>query len=319
MRPTGKLHIGNLLGALNNWVKLQDSYKCYYMVADWHALTSEYANSKEIPTNIKEMVVDWLSAGIDPEKSTIFVQSNVTQHSELHLLLSMITPISWLERCPTYKEQTKEIKDRDLSNYGFLGYPVLQAADILIYKAEVVPIGQDQLPHLELTREICRRFNNLYGQVFPEPVHLFTEIPKVLGTDGRKMSKSYNNCIYISDSKEEIKKKIKLCYTDPGKIHLGDAGHPNECPVFLLHHMYSQNEKGNIKTDCPSGKLGCADCKNMLIKNITSGLEEIHQKRNLIISKKGYINDVLEHGLKKAKEVAEKTMEEVRKAVFGIK
>jgi len=319
MRPTGRLHIGNLVGALNNWVKLQDKYKSFYMIADWHALTSEYARSKEISKDIKEMVVDWLAVGINPEKSTIFIQSRVTQHAELHLLLSMITPISWLERCPTYKEQLKEIKDKDLSNYGFLGYPVLQAADILMYKAEIVPIGQDQLPHLELTREICRRFNYLYGEVFPEPKHLFTEVPKILGTDGRKMSKSYNNCIYISDSKEEITKKIKTCYTDPRKIHLGDAGHPEECPIFLLHFIYSFKEKENIKVDCKSGKLGCVDCKKILIKNILLGLDAIHQRRDLIITKKGYINDVLEDGIKKARLVAERTMQEVRRAVFGEK
>jgi len=317
MRPTGKLHIGHLIGVLNNWVKLQDEYQCFFEVADWHALTSEFANTKAIPENTKEMVIDWLSAGLDPEKSVMFVQSRVLEHAELHLLLSMITPLPWLERCPTYKEQINEIKDKDLSNYGFLGYPVLQAADILIYKASVVPIGQDQLPHLELTREICRRFNNLYGKVFPEPAHLFTKVPKLLGTDGRKMSKSYNNSIFISDSADEYTKKIKSAYTDPAKMRKNDPGHPDGCPIFMLQNVYSSEETAGIRKDCESGALGCVDCKKLLINNYSKAIAPIQEKRAGIIAKKGYAEEVIREGNKKAEAAAKKNMKEIREAVFG--
>ncbi|MFH1073609.1 MAG: tryptophan--tRNA ligase [Candidatus Firestonebacteria bacterium] len=317
MRPTGKLHIGHLLGVLNNWATLQEEYHCYFEVADWHALTSEFANTKAMSENIKEMVVDWLAAGLDPEKSVMFVQSRVLEHAELHLLLSMITPLPWLERCPTYKEQINEIKDKDLSNYGFLGYPVLQASDILIYKANVVPIGQDQLPHLELTREICRRFNNIYGKVFPEPRHLFTKVPKLLGTDGRKMSKSYNNSIFISDSKEEHTKKIKSAFTDPSKMRKNDPGHPDSCPVFMLQNIYSCDKTDGIRKDCESGVLGCVDCKKILLDNFLEEMEPIREKRAGIISKKGYAEEVLREGTKKADIAAKKNMAEVRNAVFG--
>jgi tryptophanyl-tRNA synthetase len=317
MRPTGKLHIGHLLGVLNNWVALQDDYNCYFEVADWHALTSEFANTKAMTGNIKEMVTDWLAAGLDPEKSVMFVQSRVLEHAELHLLLSMITPLPWLERCPTYKEQINEIKDKDLSNYGFLGYPVLQAADILMYRATVVPIGQDQLPHLELTREICRRFNNIYGEVFPEPVHLFTKVPKLLGIDGRKMSKSYNNSVYISDSKEEYTKKIKAAFTDPKKMRKNDPGHPGGCPIFMLQNIYSLEKAGEIKKDCESGVLGCVDCKNILLENFEKGIAPIREKREKINARKGYAEEVLREGTKKAEMAAKKNMAEVREAVFG--
>jgi tryptophanyl-tRNA synthetase len=235
MRPTGRLHLGNLEGALKNWIKLQDSYESFFMVADLHALTTEYASPKSISSDTREMVIDWVSMGLDPGKSILFVQSNVPAHAELHLVLSMITPISWLERCPTYKEQINTLVGKDLSTYGFLGYPVLQSADILIYKGEVVPVGEDQLPHLELTREITRRFNRYYGNVFPEPDALLTRTPRVLGTDGRKMSKSYNNCIYLSDTEEEVNKKVMGMFTCPDKIRLSDPGKPEECPVHSLH------------------------------------------------------------------------------------
>lgn len=317
MRPTGKLHIGHLLGVLNNWVALQDDYNCFFEVADWHALTSEFANTKAMTGNIKEMVTDWLAAGLDPEKSVMFVQSRVLEHAELHLMLSMITPLPWLERCPTYKEQINEIKDKDLSNYGFLGYPVLQAADILMYRATVVPIGQDQLPHLELTREICRRFNNIYGEVFPEPVHLFTKVPKLLGIDGRKMSKSYNNSIYISDSKEEYTKKIKAAFTDPKKMRKNDPGHPVGCPIFMLQNIYSLEKTGEIKKDCESGVLGCVDCKKILLENFEKGIAPIREKREKINARKDYAEEVLREGTKKAEIAAKKNMAEVREAVFG--
>ncbi len=317
MRPTGKLHIGHLLGVLNNWINLQDEYNCYFEVADWHALTSEFASTKQMSANIKEMAVDWLAAGLDPEKSVMFVQSKVLEHAELHLLLSMITPLPWLERCPTYKEQINEIKDKDLSNYGFLGYPVLQAADILIYKASVVPIGQDQLPHLELTREICRRFNNLYGNVFPEPLHLFTTVPKLLGTDGRKMSKSYNNSIFISDTQEEAAKKIKGAFTDPKKMRKGDPGHPDGCPMFMLQNIYSSEAVPGLRKDCESGVLGCADCKKMLLENLSKAMEPIRERREKVLAKKDFAEEVLREGTKKAEITAKKNMAEVREAVFG--
>ncbi len=317
MRPTGKLHIGHLLGVLNNWASLQDEYNCYFEVADWHALTSEFAGARQLSANIREMAVDWLSAGLDPEKSVMFVQSGVPEHAELHLLLSMITPLPWLERCPTYKEQINEIKDKDLSNYGFLGYPVLQAADILIYKASVVPIGQDQLPHVELTREICRRFNNLYGNVFPEPVHLFTKVPKVLGTDGRKMSKSYNNSIFISDTQEDCVKKIKTAFTDPQKMRKGDKGHPDCCPVFMLQEVYAPGQVPEIRKDCESGVLNCVDCKKALLEELLKAMDPIREKREKILAQKGRAEEILREGTKKAEITAKKNMAEVREAVFG--
>ena len=319
MRPTGKLHIGHLLGVLNNWVALQDTYNCYFEVADWHALTSEFANTRQMPGNIKDMAVDWLASGLDPEKSVMFVQSKVIEHAELHILLSMITPLPWLERCPTYKEQINEMKDKDLSNYGFLGYPVLQAADILIYKASVVPIGQDQLPHLELTREICRRFNNIYGNVFPEPTHLFTTVPKLLGTDGRKMSKSYNNSIFISDTREEVAKKIKSAFTDPLKMRKGDCGHPDGCPIFMLQNIYSTDKTAELRKDCESGVLNCSDCKKLLLENFSKAMGPIRERREKILTRKDYAEEVLREGTTKAEIAAKRNMEEVREAVFGKK
>src|SRR4030066_2199283 len=243
MQPSGKLHIGNLVGALQNWVKLQDKYECYYFIADWHALTSQYADTSQIKDNIKDVLVNWLSAGIDPERATIFIQSHVPEHAELHILLSMITPLGWLERVPSYKEKQEEIKDRDLHTYGFLGYPVLQSADILSYKANYVPVGIDQLPHLEITREICRRFNYFYSNVFPEPEGLLTEFPKVVGLDGRKMSKTYNNCIYLSDSPQEVEQKIKTMITDPQRVKRTDRGDPEKSPVFQLHKIFSTKDE----------------------------------------------------------------------------
>ncbi len=317
MRPTGKLHLGNLLGALQNWVKLQDDYNCFFEVADWHALTTESRKTKEMATAAREMVVDWLVAGIDPKKSTVFIQSAVLEHAELHLLLSMITPIPWLERNPTYKSQINELKEKDLSNYGFLGYPVLQAADILLYKASVVPIGQDQLPHLEISREICRRFNNFYGEVFPEPQHVFTSVPALLGIDGRKMSKSYDNCINMSDTNEAVEKKIKKCYTDPKKIRMGDQGDPSGCPIFLLHNIYRKEQTTEIEAGCRSGALGCSDCKKALLEVLAPLFTGMENKRREILSKPDYVNDVINDGNKRAKAAAGKTMEEVRNAVFG--
>lgn len=316
MRPTGKLHLGNLIGALQNWVELQKDYECFYFVADWHALTTEYTDTKEIKENIKEMLIDWLSAGIDPEKSTIFVQSKILQHSELHLLLSMITPLSWLERCPTYKEQLKEMKERDLTTYGFLGYPVLQAADILIYKADYVPVGEDQLPHLELAREIARRFNYIYKkEIFPEPVAKLTKFPKLPGIDGRKMSKSYENCIYLSDTPDKIVKKVNLMFTDPQKIKLHDVGHPDNCVVFAYHKIYNQENIDEIEKKCRSGKLGCVEDKKNLSNIIISSLSKFWERRKNYEKNPELLEKILEEGCDKARKVAEETMKEVREAV----
>lgn len=314
MRPSGKLHIGHLFGALSNWEKLQDSYECFYMVADLHALTTEYAAPAEMCSNVTEMVADWIACGIDPERSVLLRQSRVMEHSELHLILSMITPLGWLFRLSTYKEQLKEVKGRDLHTYGFLGYPVLQAADIVLYKANAVPVGEDQLPHLELTREIVRRFNGFYGNVFPEPQAILTEAPRVPGIDGRKMSKSYGNAIFLSDTPEEILKKTMTMFTDPQKIRATDAGHPEGCNVFAFHRLYSQdyNEIERLCMDC---KKGCVDDKRLLAERISTTLEPIRKKRDEVIKDPGYIENILLAGEEKARAVAEKTMAEVRKAV----
>jgi tryptophanyl-tRNA synthetase len=265
MRPTGKLHLGHLVGALDNWVKLQDEYECFFMVADWHALMSEYENTAVLSESMLDNVIDWLSAGIDPVKSTLFIQSEVPQHLELNMIFSCLTPLGWLERCPTYKEQLREIKTRNLNTYGFLGYPVLQAADILLYKAEKVPVGEDQLPHLELTREIARRFNSLYKkELFPSPDAILTKAPRLLGLDGRKMSKSYDNTIGLSDSAETIKKKTQAMFTDPKRIKLTDKGHPEICNVFSYYSIFIPQMQKEASDWCRNAKLGCTDCKKRL-------------------------------------------------------
>lgn len=315
MRPTGKLHIGHYHGALENWVKLMDEYDCYYFIADWHALTTDFDRTREIQNNIEEMMYDWLAVGLDPAKCTLFLQSWVKQHSELHLLLSMITPLSWLERNPTYKEQLANPEGRELSNYGFLGYPVLQAADIIIYKAQKVPIGEDQLPHLELTREITRRFNNFYGKIFPEPEAVLTKSPRIPGTDGRKMSKSYNNAIYLSDPPDVVEMKIKPMITDPARKTRKDPGEPTKCPVYYLHLVYSsQKTIKDVELGCRTAGIGCLDCKGWLIPNINRFLEPIRERRAEVV-KKGNVWDVLRDGSERARSVAERTMGEVRKAI----
>jgi tryptophanyl-tRNA synthetase len=314
MRPSGKLHLGNYYGALSNWLALQKDSSCYYMVADWHALTSEYADTSGIEASVWDMVIDWLACGLDPKKAVIFRQSWVKQHSELHLILSMMTPLSWLERVPTYKEQQQEMTSKDLSTYGFLGYPLLQSADILVYKATHVPVGEDQLPHLELTREVARRFNHLYKAGLPEPQALLTKSPKIMGLDGRKMSKSYNNAIYLSDSKEEANKKIKTMFTDPKKIHLGDKGNPEPCVVFNTHKLYTP-EVAEINTGCRSGTLGCAACKNRLSETLNAALDPIRDKRATLASKMSEVKEIVTEGSQAAQKVAQTTMEEVRHAL----
>lgn len=316
MQPSGKLHLGNLFGALQNWVRIQEEYECFYFIADWHALTSNYADVSEIRSNIKSMLIDWISAGLDPEKSTIFIQSRVLEHAELHLLLSMITPLPWLERVPTYKEKQEELKDRDLCTFGFLGYPVLQAADILIYKADFVPVGVDQLPHLEITREIARRFNNFYGEVFPEPQALLTEYPKISGIDGRKMSKSYGNAVYLSDPPEEVERKIKMMVTDPARIKRSDPGNPDVCPLHSLHKVFGNDEEINrIDRECRTAEIGCTDHKRMLIRDVLNILRPLSEKRKELEAKPGLLDSIISSGVEKAKRVASETMTHVREAM----
>ena len=312
MRPTGSLHLGNYFGALENWVNLQDSYECYYSIVDWHALTTGYEDVSTLRDNIYEVAIDWISAGLDPEKSVMFVQSDVKEHAELHLTFSMITPLSWLYRCPTYKDQLKELKEKSIATYGFLGYPCLQAADILIYKADVVPVGEDQLPHLELTREIGRRFNHLYGETFPEPQALLTKAKVLPGLDGRKMSKSYNNTIALSDSPKEIEQKVKQMTTDPARIRKDDPGHPEVCSVFAFHKVFNPDELSDIEHQCRSGAIGCVQCKKHLTKKVVGHMEPIYARRVELKNNKAYIREVLHEGAKKAREVASQSMEDVK-------
>jgi len=316
MRPTGKLHLGNLVGALNNWVKLQSQYDCFHFIADWHALTSDFADPSKIKEYRFEMMIDWLAAGLDPKKSVMFVQSVVPQHAELHLILSMITPLGWLERVPSYKEQRENLTDRDLGNYGFLGYPVLQAADILMYKGNFVPVGEDQVPHVELTREICRRFNSYYGEVFPEPEALLTPVPRLPGLDGRKMSKSYGNVIYLSDTPEEIAKKVKVMMTDPARKRRSDPGDPDVCPVFSYHKIYSPEETiQTVNRECRTAGIGCVECKQWMSQHLIESLSPLLLRRKGYESRKSDILDIMEEGNRKARKEAESTMEEVRRAV----
>lgn len=319
-RPTGRLHLGNLVGALETWRELQDRYECFYFVADWHALTTDYSDPGQIQENIVEMVTDWLAVGLDPNRCTLFVQSTVPEHAELHLLLSMITPLAWLERNPTYKEIQQELgEQKDLSTYGFLGYPVLQAADILIYQANFVPVGQDQLPHVELTREIARRFNHLYHrQLFPVPEPLLSPAPKVPGTDGRKMSKSYNNAIYLSDPPEVIRQKIKTMTTDTARIRRNDPGDPERSPVFSLHKIFSsEEEKAYVAQGCRTAGIGCLDCKAILIRNVLQALGPIQERRSTIAARPSFVMEVLAEGGKRARAIARQTLSEVQE-IMGV-
>jgi tryptophanyl-tRNA synthetase len=318
MRPTGKLHLGNLHGALLNWVALQNhgDYECCYFVADWHALTSDYAATDEIKANTVEMVVDWLAAGLDPDQSILFVQSAIKEHAELFLLLSMITPLTWLERNPTYKEMKEELVQKDLSTFGFLGYPVLQAADIIIYKAHGVPVGVDQLPHVELTREIARRFNHLYGEVFTIPEPLLTEVPKLLGIDGRKMSKSYDNSIFLCDSGEALEKKVAAMFTDPQRQRKKDPGRPELCNVFTFHGLYSGADAvAEMENACRTAAIGCTDCKRRLAAAIGEGMRPIHDRREHYLSHPEEVRAVIADGNRRAAVIAKATLAEVREAL----
>ncbi len=318
MRPTGQLHLGHLVGTLENWIKLQEEYDCYFMVADWHALMGEYENPEYIPENIIDNVIDWISFGIDPDKSTLFIQSKVPAHLELFMIFSCFTPLGWLERCPTYKEQLREVNTRDLHTYGFLGYPVLQAADILVYKADKVPVGEDQLPHLELTREIARRFNSLYNtQTLPEPEAILTPVPRLIGTDGRKMSKSYNNAINLSDTDETIRKKIAGMITDPQRIKLTDKGHPDICNVNAYYGFFAPEMKAEVDDWCLGAKLGCIACKKKLAEKLLESLAPYHHKWNELAQDKDKIREILCAGNAKANVVANETLKEI-KAAMGI-
>ena len=316
MQPNGRMHLGNFLGALDNWIKFQREYEALFFVADWHALSTHYADTGRIREYTREMLIDWLAAGVDPERCTIFVQSRVPEHAILYLLLAMITPVSWLERNPTYKEKLEELKDRDLTTYGFLGYPVLQAADILLYKPDIVPVGVDQLPHLELTRELCRKFNHTYKDVFPEPQALLTDVPKLLGVDGRKMSKSYKNAIYLSDSEKELREKIRTMVTDPARVRRWDPGNPEVCPVFSYHKIFSEvGVIDQINSECRTAKIGCIDCKRLVADRMVRRLEPIHAARELWSKHPKKIDALIAEGSEKAGKIARATLKEVREAI----
>lgn len=317
MQPSGKLHLGNYFGALKNWVDLQRDYDCYYFIADWHSLTTLYEDPHCIREYIFDVAVDWLSSGLDPEKSVLFVQSKVPEHAELHLILSMMVPVPWLERNPTYKEKQTEIKNVDMSSYGFLGYPVLQTADIVLYKANFVPVGIDQVPHLELSREIVRRFNGLYKKdVFIEPEPKISSVPKLGGLDGRKMSKSYNNAIYLSDSDAEVTQKIKIMFTDPRRARRNDPGDPDACNLYPFHKIYSGVElQKEIDGDCRTAKIGCIDCKAKLLENMLAGMRPHMEKRQEILAQPKMVYEILDAGDKAAQKVARATLEEAKQAM----
>src|SRR5271155_3035841 len=319
MRPTGKLHLGNYVGALENWVRMQDQYQCFFCVVDWHALTTDYADTSRVKENSLEVALDWLAAGLDPEKCVLFIQSHVPAHAELHLLLSMITPLGWLERVPTYKEQRENIRDKDLGTYGFLGYPVLQAADILMYKADVVPVGEDQVAHVELTREIARRFNGFYGEggdVFPEPQSLLTRSPKLPGTDGRKMSKSYGNAILLTDPEPLVRQKLKTMVTDPARVRRSDPGNPDVCPVGDLHKIFSSTETmAKVDVGCRSAGIGCIECKSWAADALVQLLNPMQERRKKFEEDPRLAWDILEAGSAKASSVASATMRQVREAM----
>ncbi len=318
MRPTGPLHLGNYFGALKNWVALQDRYECFYCVVDWHALTTDYAEPDDIAENSLQVLADWLACGLDPGRATLFLQSWVAAHAELHLLLSMITPLGWLERVPTYKEQLRALAGRDLSTYGFLGYPVLQTADILLYRAALVPVGEDQASHLELSREIARRFNGLYGDVFPEPKALFTPTPKVPGLDGQKMSKSYGNTINLADPPDLIRQKCMGMFTDPTRVRRSDPGHPDTCNLFQFHRLISSADlQERVDRECRLAQIGCVDDKKLIAEQLIEFLRPMRERREQLLRDRSTLLEVLREGSRKAGERAAVTMEAVR-GVLGL-
>jgi tryptophanyl-tRNA synthetase len=315
-RPSGKIHLGHLVGALNNWLELQKKYDCYFFVADWHALTTHYADTSELQKYILDNVTDYLAVGIDPQQAVLFQQSRLQQHAELHLLLSLITPLGWLERVPSYKEQRDNIQDKDLGTYGFLGYPVLQSADILMYQADYVPVGEDQVSHIELTREICRRFNNYYGAVFPEPQPLLTPVPRLPGTDGRKMSKSYGNAIYLSDPDPVVREKVSNMLTDPARKRRTDPGNPDICPLFAYHKLCSPKETVEmVNVECRRAGIGCVEDKKLMADNLVRFLAPYRERRAPYEARPQQVWDVLEEGSRRAARAADETMDAVRAAM----
>jgi tryptophanyl-tRNA synthetase len=317
MRPTGKLHLGHLVGALRNWVDLQDRFDCFYFVADWHALTSEYADTKEITANALDNAADWIAAGVDPAKSTLFIQSMVPEHAELHLLLSMIAPTPWLERVPTYKEQQEQVTDRDLATYGFLGYPLLQTADVVIYNAHAVPVGDDQVPHLELSREIVRRFNGLYGEVFVEPQPMLTRFARLPGVDNRKMSKSYRNAINLSDTPDEVKKKVMSMYTDPKRVRADTPGTVEGNPVFVYHDAFNpdHDEVEDLKTRYREGRVGDVEVKQKLARALDAAMDPLRERRAALEAHPERVREIIHEGSRKARVIAVETMQRVRDAL----
>ncbi len=319
MRSSGKLHLGHYKGVLQNWLNLQHEKECFFFAADWHGLTTEYANPAVVKAGIWDMLMDWLAVGIDPEKSTIFIQSQVPEHAELHLLLSFMTPLSWLERVPTYKDQITQLREKDLGTYGFLGYPLLQSADIMMYRADAVPVGEDQVPHIELTREVARRFNFLYRQgkpeLFPEPQALLMPTSKLPGLDGRKMSKSYGNSISLCEPWKETEKKIKTMPTDPARVRRDDPGTPEKCPVWDFHNVYStEDERSEIREGCTSAGIGCLDCKKVLMAHLNAELQPIRDRRDELAKRPDDVRDIIKAGNEKARREARKTMDKVRKS-----
>lgn len=317
MQPSGRFHLGNYLGALENWVKLQNEYECFFSIVDLHALTSAFENTSKIPENIHNMALDWLSAGLDPEKNVIFVQSKVKEHAELHLLLSMMTPLSWLERVPTYKDKIQQLgnQGKDINTYGFLGYPELMTADIILYKAEYVPVGEDQIPHLELSREIVRRFNNLYKPVFPEPQAQLSKASLLPGIDGRKMSKSYGNEIPFAASPDELRGRVRLIVTDPNRIKKTDAGNPDVCVAYKFHKIFNPENVGEICKCCKQAEIGCVECKKRLAEKMVNVMADMHTRRAEYEANPAKVKEILEYGTERARKVAAKTMEEVREAM----
>ena len=317
MQPSGKFHLGNYMGALENWVKLQNDYECIFSIADLHALTSSFEDTSKLPENIHNMMLDWLSAGLDPEKNIIFVQSPVKEHAELHLLLSMMTPLSWLERVPTYKDKLQNLGEqgKDINTYGFLGYPELMTADIILYKAGWVPVGEDQNPHLELAREITRRFNNIYKPIFPEPQGLMSRASVLPGIDGRKMSKSYGNTIPFASSPDELRERVRMIVTDPQRIKKTDKGNPDVCVAFKFHKLFNKDEVPQIECDCKAGCIGCVACKKNLAEKMVTAMADMHVRRQEYVNKPELIKEILDNGAKKAQKIASETMAEVKEAM----
>ena len=317
MRPTGKLHLGHLVGALQQWARLQDDYDCMYFVADWHALTSEYADTGGLTENALDNVADWIAAGVDPDRSTLFIQSQVPEHAELYLLLQMVVPIPWLERVPTYKEQIAQLAEKDLSTLGFLGYPLLQGADVIIYRANYVPVGDDQVPHLELDREVVRRFHGFFGELFPEPQPLLTSFPRLPGLDNRKMSKSYDNAISLSDDAETVRKKVMRMYTDPKRIRADIPGTVEGNPVFVYHDAFNPDtaEVDDLKARYRAGAVGDVEVKKKLARALDAALDPLRERRADVLARPGRVREILMDGSLRARRIAQETMKQVREAV----